>query len=1445
MGSREASRPSLPTPDFLSRMTAQPASQVTPYATLPELRAEHARLLVERSRQSEEGGSIEFLRQVAEFIRRGAATGAYIDDEEDRRGVQSLLDFWANVLYRASGQPGVQIEVPDPTLADFDFSLAPELPDEPCPYLGLDAFREANSAFFFGRERLVDELLARLQHERLLALVGSSGSGKSSIVFGGLLPRLKQGMGAHWRYLVMVPGENPLANLARAALSLIPQAQADNLSLAAQSRIIFAEDGFRRDPNYLASLARETGDAPVALVVDQFEEAFTLCTDDDARKAFANQLIGLTQAPALPHRVILTMRTDFVDSVARLPALKSLFDQAQVDVRAMGIEELRAAIEKPAEKVGLKFDEGIVSNLIETILGEQAGLPLLQFTLLKLWEKRKRNRITADVYREVGDPRQALSRSAEAFYEGLIYQNQVTAKLILMKMVRPVLEGGREFTSNRIPLAGVFEMGEPKDRVEEVLRRLIFEERLVKLSGVETPDPNVSLAELASRRGPLGEVPQIEVAHEALVRNWPRLVAWLDEARVALRKRFALTQAAREWIASADATGGERDANLLLRGRLLEEAEAYPDLDAGEREFVQASRDAALAEERAKEEARRREIEQARALAEAERLRAEEQQRANARLRRRAVLLVGALALSTALAFIAWLSAQQAATSAVRANIASTQAVLQQATAQAEAINALQANATAQAAKSTAQAAKVLAEANESQAEAVAEQARDLKATADAAALLAQSAERIAESRRLAAEANTLLNVSVLESLRVAVAAITTTLPEETPQDAVDALRRVMDQPLPRFQLVGHTGPVIDAQFSPDGSLIATAGADGIVRIWDPSSGAVRAELDGRAALINSLQFSPDGAFILTAGADGAARIWHLQSPAGVDGSQPITTLQRTGSPLNSAAFSPDGAYVVTAGVDQEAHIWDVRSGEVITSLQGGHTAAINTAAFSPDGLRVVTASDDGTARIWDVRSGELLQPVLGGVGGPPLKVARFSPDGAAILTGGEDGIGRLWPATAFTDVVPFVSQPIGELRGHELTIRSAEFSPDGNLIVTAGDDGVARVWSIEALGVEQAQQPLWSIETLRPTLVLREHRNAVFGAHFSPDGNSVVTAGADGIALVWNLRPGTVVVAFREHAGSVNSAHFSPDGAFVLTASDDRTARVWDLTGRVVLTLTNRITPLQVDDVPNAGASAPAEGPPAVINEAQFAADGWRVGLASLNGTAVISDLQGNAPATPLIGHRGPVLSIAFSPDGRRVATASEDRTCRIWDVTTGLLIRILEGHDDKIESVAFSPDGRLLASGSADSTVHLWDEFGNSAGVLRGHTGVVWSVAFSPGGDLLVTASEDGTARIWDALSGEERLVISGHTSGVNSAAFSPDGHIVATAGSDRAVRLWDAATGRPLASFTLHSDRVLGVAFSPDGRYLVTASADGTSLVLIYRTEDLLELALELTK
>ena len=1396
-------------------MTSPTTPGVTPYPTLLELRAEHARLLADRPRQSDESNAPEFLRQVVEFIRRGAATGAYIDDEEDRRGVQSLLDFWANILYRANSQQGIQVETPDPTLADFDFSLAPELPDEPCPYRGLEAFREANSDFFFGREQLVDQLLRRLERERLLALVGSSGSGKSSVVFGGLLPRLKRGTGAQWRYLTMVPGETPLSNLAQLVSALADQAHSGESDPVVKSKIASAEDGFRRHAHYLADLANDTGDEPLVLVVDQFEEAFTLCTDDEARRAFANQLIGLAQTPRQRHIVILTMRSDFVDSVARLPALKPLFDQAQVDVRAMGIEELRAAIEKPAERVGLKFDPGIVSNLIETILGEQAGLPLLQFTLLKLWEKRKRNRITQEVYREVGDPRQALSRSAEAFYDGLIFQNQVTARLILMKMVRPALEGGREFTSNRIPLASAFQIGEPKDRVEEVLRRLIFEQRLVRLSGLDSADSAMALSELATQRGPRGEVPQIEVAHEALVRNWPRLVAWLDEARVDLRKRFAFTQMAREWMASsASSPDVRRDASLLLRGRLLEDAEAYHDLSEAEREFVQASRDALLAEERAREAARQREIEQTRALAEAERRRAEEQQRANASLRRLTVLLAGALALSIGLALAAWLFAQEASSNAVQANMASTRAVAQQSTAQAEATNAVRARETAQSAKSLAQEERQRA----------------------------TSAERIAESHRLAAQATDLLNVSVLDSLRTAIAAVTTTLPDEPPQDAIGALRRVLALPLPRLRLSGHQGAIVAAQFSPDGTLVATASADGALHLWERANRKLIARLKARVTTdrlagrirgawlnvvpppdITPLQFSPDGAFILTADAE-AVRIWRVRPATGAQATQPVATLQAAGTAINGAAFSPDSRLVVTAGADQEVRIWDVRRGQVIARLRTGHTAAINTVTFSPDGALVLTASDDGTARLWDVRAGQQVEPTLGREGDAPLKVARFAPDGSSVLTAGEDGVIRLWAVASAIGGDGLARQLIGELRGHEMPVRSAEFSPDGSFIVTASDDGTARVWDARRRNTVH---------------VLREHRDAVLSVHVSRDGHSVLTAGADGLALVWNLQPATLVATLQGHSAGVNSVQFSADGQRILTAGDDRTARIWSLTGQLILTITSqKIAPL---------ASAPQQlmqsqtikNPAGAINEAQFSPDGARIVLAAVNSTAIITDLRGG-PAVALPGHRGPVLSAAFSPDGGRVATASEDGAVRVWDARTGLLIYTLQRHFAEVESVAFSSDGRILASASADGTARLWDAAGNSAGVLRGHKDVVRSVAFSPDGARLATASQDGTARSWDVRTGEEQLRLTGHESGVNGVAFSPDGRIIATAGSDRLVRLWDAQTGSLLATLTLHTDRVLGVAFSPDGRYIATASADGTARLVTDRLEDLLAIA-----
>jgi WD40 repeat protein len=1377
--------------------TSEPASanadaSVTPYTNLNELRAEYARLIEARRTNGANGSdaSPALLQQAADFIRRGAAAGVFIDNPDDRRGAQSLLDFWSNALYRAGVEP------PDATLAEFDFLLAPELPDEPCPYRGLEAFREANSEFFFGREHLVTELVERLQHERLLALVGSSGSGKSSIVFGGLLPRLRAGEGATWRYVTMVPGAEPLANLARVVPALAGGADTNSLDLTVKSKLLFAEEDFRRESSYLADLADTTGKAPVVLAVDQFEEAFTLCHDDAARKAFVDQLIGLVQSPNARHIVILTMRSDYVDGVARLPEFKPLFDAAQVDVRAMGIDELRAAIEKPAERVGLKFDEGIVNNLIETILGEQAGLPLLQFTLLKLWNARQRNRITREVYDQVGDPRKALGRSAEAFYNSLIPEKQNTLRLILMRMVQPDLEGGREFTSSRIPLAEAFALGEPKDRVEDVLHRLIFEERLVKLSGVADPDPNVPLADLAERNGngsgAGGDVPQIEVAHEALVRNWPLLVAWLDETRVELRERRTLTDAARRWRDSG------RDAALLTwRGRALEEAETYRNLSEAEREFVQACRAAVQREEQEKEAARQRELQQARALAEEQRLRANEQDKANRSLRSR---LIGLLAFAAMAAVLAML-----------ALVARSNAEAARSLAQVEADNALRAKATAEAAQAAAVQLQVTTDAAKQSAEAQATAAFLAKATAEVAATVAVSQSQKAEAERqravmaelrakagaLAVASDSQRVIDVEGSLLKAVEAVTTTGAGEPPLlDAVAALRDALGQPFPRLKLRGHIGPIIDARFSNDGALVATAGADGTVRLWDVQTGAQTGELVGDASLVNSVQFSPDDRVILTAGDDGTVRLFDVAAR------REISALKDVDAPVFSARFSPNGQLVVAAGSDPLARIWDIASGQVVTRLQG-HAAAVVFASFSPDGQRVVTASDDGTARVWRVADGSPVGSPFGVPGGAPVKVAAFSPDGRLIFTGNADGLGQLWDAER--------GRPVGDLIAHAEPIRSADFSRDGEQLITAGEDGRANVWRVAD----------------RALIQLPREVERLFAAQLSPDGRMALTGGTDGIGLIWQLRPSDTAVALVGHRDAVNSAVYSPDGVQLLTASDDGTARVWDAEGKEIAALQHPNAPL--------------------LNEAQFSPDGKRIVTSSVDKTAVVWDVAGRAPITALVGHDDTVLSAAFSPDGALVATASADRTGRIWDAATGALKHVLDGHEDIVDGVVFVQDGNIVATSSRDGTVKLWDvATGDLQQTLRAedNIGGLLCLSISADGAHIAVGGDDGSVWLWQA-DGSDARKIEGVGFAVNGVAFSPDGRFVVTGSSLPAVDIYDVVTGEFVGQLPQAQERVLGVAFSPDGKYILSASGDKTAKAQLWRLEDLLATAQALTQ
>ncbi|MBW4694692.1 MAG: hypothetical protein KME27_23325 [Lyngbya sp. HA4199-MV5] len=519
------------------------------FPSLASLRVAHSELL---KLHRERGNEPEVLVEIEQLIHKGQSTGALLDIEEDRWAAQSLLDYWSSLLYRAGQEP------PDATLIDFDPSLAPDLNNDLCPYIGLEAFREKNQNLFFGRQRLVDKLLKHLEINRLLIVVGSSGSGKSSVVLGGLLPRLLTGMVAgsqDWFYYApLVPSSDPLTALAR---------RVKPANVPTTEWIPQQTSAFKQDSNHLMQLTRQRDHQPVVLIIDQFEEVFTLCHDDEARQAVIKNLLHFVQTPDARNILILTMRTDFESQFVRTPDLLPLFEQYHIRMTALDAGELRETIEKPAEMVGLKFEEGLVEALLSDVLGEPAALPLLQFTLLKLWDNREHNRLTWESYRRLGGGRLALAKSADAFYSSLIPEEQFTVKRILLRMIRP--SEGLEVTSNRIPREKLYLSGEARDRVDRVLNKLIYA-RLVRLTEGDS----------------LGDA-QVEVAHEALIRNWPQLVDWLEDERSSLRQRLRLTSMVEHWLAQ------NREPDLLLRGTQLEQALQFNDLNDLEEEFIKCS----------------------------------------------------------------------------------------------------------------------------------------------------------------------------------------------------------------------------------------------------------------------------------------------------------------------------------------------------------------------------------------------------------------------------------------------------------------------------------------------------------------------------------------------------------------------------------------------------------------------------------------------------------------------------------------------------------------------------------------------------------------------------------------------------------------------------------------------------------------------------------------
>jgi WD40 repeat protein/serine/threonine protein kinase len=1108
-------------------------------------------------------------------------------------------------------------------------------------YPGLNTFTTEDAEFFFGRERETEVLLNRLQIEPLLTLLGPSGAGKSSFIQAGLIPALEG-----WRVIAIRPGYSPLATL---SAHLVREGiETRNLSVALE-----------HNPNALREALQafaEMTDRKLLLFVDQFEELFTLCSDQVEQHLFAEAIARSAQSAEDPVRVVITLRDDFLMRAQRMPVLGERLARGLHLLNTPDREDLLKILTEPARQAGYEFeDRELPREIVDSVAERTGALPLIAFTAARLWAKRERHArlLIRNSYEEMGGVGGALARHAEEIMARITREEQRLTREVFRHLV--TAEGTRAVLTRPelIQVLGA------SSQTEAVIEKLIAERLLV-----------ASEAE--------GGAEQIEIVHEALLKAWPRLVKWRQEDAEGVRLRDQLRSAARQWEERGRSNG------LLWRDDALKEYELWRSRYHGQLTGVEEAFAAA-------------------SLSEVTR----------GRRKRNIALSTAVSALIAGLIALLWFNAQikqrllesyeeQGRQELLDGNLLRASVYLSEAYRQggdsvslrymlAQAMRPVDAQlltleghndivvssdfspdgtriATAGYDKTVkiwdAATAKLLTSLNghESLVNSVVFSPDGKRVVTTAAGVVAKVWD-VESGRLIASFEAPSLTVSIITDSRnisATVSDIKKFFRLGSPNEKYSGIASAFSPDGTRIVTVNgnksasvwesQTGKSImnlyspnniySARFSPDGNSILTS-TQSTLTIWDADTGQLKGDPIEVNSNVNSAEFSPDGKRIVTGGGK-EAKVWDIATH------RLLVTMKGHTDNVISAAFSPDGRQIVTAGYDRVAKIWEAETGQFLSSLEG-HTNYVTSAAFSRDGKIIVTTSADGTAKVWSARTGKFH---FGYMDRPDIYIfnkvlsAEFTPYGERIISKGVSEVDevKVWDGVS--------GKLLLTLEGSVNTL-SARFSPDGNRIATVGKDQNIRVWN--AQNGEQIAHWFDQANGMKASV------------SFSPDGRHIITT-CNKIAKVWDVAKGELLITLVGHSDILSSATFSPDCKMIVTTSWDKTAMVWDAAiGKPLFSLV---------------------GHTGSVMSAAFSPDCKRIVTASVDKTAKVWDVASAKMLDSLEGHTDSLFSAAFSPDGLRIVTLGKDPSVKIWDSPSGKLLTSFMRVEEPGNMIIFSED-------------------------------------------------------------------------------------------------------------------------------------------------------------